>query len=166
MTDSPILTSSRQIQLPPDRRQSHVAAGVQRGVRRLFAQLGHATLPEFTLASGRRADIIALAPDGHLTIVEIKSSVADFRADQKWPDYEEFCDRFYFAVPDTVPFEILPEDRGLILADSFGAAIVREARPHTLAGARRKAVMLRFAHIAAGALHALADPDGVADGRL
>src|SRR5918911_407731 len=126
--------------LPADGRQSPVAAGIQRGVRRLFAQLGHVTMPEFTLANGRRADIIALAPDGALTIVEIKSSVADFRADRKWPDYEHFCDRFYFAVPETVPFDILPEDRGLILADSFGAAIMREARHHALAGARRKAV--------------------------
>ena len=165
MSDSPLLASRRPLAPPADRRQSPVAAGVQRGVRRLFAQLGHVTLPEFTLASGRRADVIALAPDGLLTIVEIKSSVADFRADQKWPDYEEFCDRFYFAVPETVPFEILPEDRGLILADAFGAAIVREARHHALAGARRKAVMLRFAHAAAGALHALADPDGVPAGR-
>jgi hypothetical protein len=122
--------------------------------------LGHVTLPEFTLGNGRRADLIALAPDGLLTIVEIKSSVADFRADQKWPNYEDFCDRFYFAVPETVPLDILPEDRGLIIADSFGAAILREARHQALAGARRKAVMLRFAHAAAGALHALADPDG------
>ncbi|HEY8382320.1 MAG TPA: MmcB family DNA repair protein [Microvirga sp.] len=152
--------------LPPDRRQSPIAAGVQRGVRRLFAQLGHVTLPEFTLANGRRADVIALAPDGQLTIIEIKSSVADFRADQKWPDYEDFCDRFYFAVPETVPFDVLPQDRGLILADSFGAAIMREAQSHALAGARRKAVMLRFAHVAAGILHAMADPDGVPDGRL
>jgi hypothetical protein len=143
-----------------------VAAGVQRGVRRLFAQLGHVSLPEFTLANGRRADVIALGPDGLLTIVEIKSSVADFRADRKWPNYEEFCDRFYFAVPETVPLEILPPDRGLILADSFGAAILREGRHHALAGARRKAVMLRFAHMAAGALHALSDPDGARDGRL
>jgi hypothetical protein len=159
-------TRSPSLRLGPDRRQSPIAAGVQRGVRRLFAQLGHVTLPEFTLANGRRADIIALAPDGQVTIVEIKSSVADFRADQKWPDYEDFCDRFYFAVPETVPFDILPADRGLIVADSFGAAILRDPRHHPLAGARRKAVTLRFAHLAAGLLHALADPDGVPDGRL
>jgi hypothetical protein len=154
------------LRLPVDGRQSATAAGIQRGVRRLFAQLGHVTLPEFTLASGRRADLMALAPDGTLTIVEIKSSVADFRADQKWPDYEGFCDRFYFAVPETVPLHILPEDRGLIVADSFGAAILRDARRHSLAGARRKAVTLRFAHAAAALLHSLADPDGVPDGRL
>ncbi len=155
-----------QPSLPADGRQSPVAAGVQRGVRRLFAQLGHSTLPEFTLANGRRADVMALAPDGSLTIVEVKSSIADFRADRKWPDYEGFCDRFYFAVPETVPFDILPEDRGLIVADSFGAAIMREAVHHPLAGARRKAVTLRFAHAAASLLHALADPDGIPDGRL
>ena len=151
----------RTLVLPVDGRQSPTAAGVQRGVRRLFAQLGQVTLPEFTLGNGRRADVIALAPDGTLTIVEIKSSVADFRADQKWPDYEEFCDRFYFAVPETVPFDVLPADRGLILADSFGAAIIREACRHPLSGSRRKAGPLRFAHAAASVLHGLADPDGL-----
>jgi hypothetical protein len=166
MSDSLKVSPGPSILLPADGRQSTVAAGVQRGVRRLFAQLGHVTLPEFTLANGRRADVMALGPDGCLTIIEIKSSVADFRADQKWPDYEPFCDRFYFAVPETLPLHILPEDRGLILADSFGAAILREARHHALPGARRKAVLLRFAHMAAGALHAMADPDGVPDGRL
>ncbi|HZH50713.1 MAG TPA: MmcB family DNA repair protein [Microvirga sp.] len=165
MSDSPALLGSQPVAFT-DGRQSPVAAGVQRGVRRLFAQMGHATIPEFTLANGRRADVIALAPNGTLTIVEIKSSVTDFRADRKWPDYEDFCDRFYFAVPETVPFHILPEDRGLILADSFGAAIMREAAHHPLPGARRKAVTLRFAHAAASLLHALADPEGIPDGRL
>jgi hypothetical protein len=165
MSDSSAVLRHRST-LPADGRQSPVAAGIQRGVRRLFAQLGHVSLPEFTLANGRRADLMALAPDGSLTIVEIKSSVADFRADRKWPGYEDFCDRFYFAVPETLPFDILPEDRGLIVADSFGAAVLREAAHHPLAGARRKAVTLRFAHAAASLLHALADPDGIPDGRL
>lgn len=164
MSDSSALKSP--LILPPDGRQSPVAAGIQRGVRRLFAQLGHVTLPEFSLSNGRRADLIALAPGGALTIVEIKSSIADFRADRKWPDYEDFCDRFYFAVPETLPFEILPEDRGFIVADSFGAAIMREATHHPLPGARRKAVTLRFAQTAASLLHALADPDAISDGRL
>ncbi len=145
--------------LPADGRQSPTALAVQRGVRRLFAQMGHATLPEFTLANGRRADVIALAPDGRLTIVEIKSCVADFRADRKWPDYRDFCDRFFFAVPHDLPAEILPETTGLIVADAFGAAILREAPAHELAAARRKAVILRFARAAAVQLHALADPD-------
>ena len=145
--------------LPIDGRQSPTALSVQRGVRRFFRQLGHVTLPEFTLGNGRRADLIALAPDGCITIVEIKSSIADFRADQKWPSYADFCDRFYFAIPETVPYEILPEDRGIIIADSFGAAILREGGKHPLAGARRKAVTLRFAHAAASLLHGLADPE-------
>lgn len=165
MSESQIASRKAPLLLTADGRQSPVAGGVQRGVRRLFAQLGHVTLPEFTLANGRRADVMALGPDGSLTIVEIKSSVADFRADQKWPDYEPFCDSFYFAVPETLPLDILPDDRGLIVADSFGAAIIREARHHALAGARRKAVMLRFARAAAGALHAMADPEGAPGGR-
>ncbi|NIX75609.1 MmcB family DNA repair protein [Microvirga terricola] len=165
MSESPI-ASAPSLVLPPDGRQSAAAAGIQRGVRRLFAQLGHATIPEFTLASGRRADVIALSSNGVLTIIEIKSSVADFRADRKWPDYQDFCDRFYFAVPESLPLDILPEDRGLIVADTFGAAILREATHHPLSGARRKAVTLRFARAAASALHALADPDCVLDGKF
>jgi hypothetical protein len=162
------MAASSQVlrQLPPDGRQSLVAAGVQRGVRRFFAQLGSVTLPEFSLANGRRADVIALAPDGCITIVEIKSSVVDFRTDRKWPDYREFCDRFFFAAPASVPFGIFPEEAGLIAADSFGAAIVRQAPLHALAGARRKAVTLRFARQAAATLHGLADPDAVTDGVL
>ncbi len=152
--------------LPPDGRQSQVAAGLQRGVRRLMAELGHVTLPEFTLANGRRADLIALAPCGLLTIVEIKSGLADFRADRKWRDYREFCDRFYFAVPETMPQGVLPEDTGLVVGDAYGAAMLREAPHHPLAGARRKAVTLRFARAAAGLLHSLADPGAVRDGAL
>ena len=154
------------ISFPPDRRQSATALHVQRGVRRLFADLGHVTIPEFSLASGRRADVIALCPAGRLTIVEIKSSVADFRADRKWPDYRDYCDRFYFAVPDTLPEGLTPQEAGLIVADAFGAAILRDPAEHVLSGARRKAVTLRFAHSAARLLHALADPGAVRDGTL
>jgi hypothetical protein len=117
---------------------------------------------ELALASGRRTDIVALGPDGTIWIIEIKSSVADFRADAKWPGYRDFCDRFSFAVPEDFPTEILPADAGLVLADGFGAAVVREAPEHRLVGARRKAVTLRFAHAAAGRLHALVDPQGAA----
>lgn len=152
--------------LPTDGRQSQIAAGLQRGVRRLMAELGHVTMPEFTLANGRRADLIALAPCGLLTIVEIKSCVADFRADRKWPDYRDFCDRFYFAVPEDMPHGILPEDTGLIVGDAYGAMVLREPPHHPLAGARRKAVTLRFARAAAGLLHSLADPGAVRDGAL
>lgn len=161
------MTSLAQfLPLPIDRRQSRVAAGLQRGLRRFFAQLGQASLPEFGLPNGRRADLIALSRDGCLTIVEIKSSIADFRVDRKWPDYREFCDRFYFAIPETVPPEIIPDHVGLMIADPFGAAILRDAPDHILAGARRKAVTLSFARAAAVTLHALADPDSVPDGAL
>ncbi len=152
--------------LPPDGRQSATALHIQRGVRRLLADLGCCTLPEFPLVNGRRADVIALCPAGRLTIVEIKSSVADFRADRKWPDYRDFCDRFFFAIPEHVPESLIPEDCGLIVADAYGAAILREPTEHALTGARRKAVTLRFAHSAARLLHALADPGAVREGAL
>ena len=152
--------------LPPDRRQSPTALKLQRGVRRLFNEMGCATLPEFSLVNGRRADVIALCGAGRLTIVEIKSSVADFRADRKWPDYRDFCDRFFFAIPDTVPEALIPEECGLIVADAFGGLVVREAPEHPLSGPRRKAVTLRFAHSAARVLHGLADPGAIRDGAL
>ena len=127
--------------LPPDRRQSATALQVQRGVRRLFAELGHVTIPEFSLANGRRADVIALCGAGKLTIVEIKSSVADFRADRKWPDYRDFCDRFFFAIPEEVPESLIPEECGLIVADAYGAELSRMAPAAKLAAARRARVM-------------------------
>ncbi|TVR07148.1 MAG: DNA repair protein MmcB-related protein [Salinarimonadaceae bacterium] len=142
-----------------DGRQSQTALAIQRGVRRLFARMEMASLTELTLASGRRADVISLGRDGALVIVEIKSCLADFRADRKWPGYRDFCDRFYFAVGHDFPHDVLPDETGLIVADGFGAQIVREAPEHPLAAARRKAVTLRFARAGASALHALADPE-------
>ena len=147
---------------PPDGRQSQTALAVALGARRLLASHGFTSVTELTLASGRRADIVGLGPDGTIWILEIKSCVADFRADGKWPDYRDFCDRFSFAVPQDFPTEILPADAGLVLADAFGAAVVREVPEHRLAGARRRTVMLRFAHAAAGRLHGLVDPQGAA----
>jgi hypothetical protein len=143
-----------------DGRQSPVAARLQRGVRRLLASLGQVSVTELTLASGRRADVVALAPDGEITIVEIKSCLADFRADGKWRDYHAYCDRFFFAVGEDFPVEVLPEEVGLVMADGYGAAILRPAERLALPGARRKAVMLRFAQAAASRLHSLADPEG------
>ena len=91
-------------------------------------------------------------------MVEIKSSLADFRADQKWPEYLEFCDHFYFAVPEGFPQEVLPEDQGLLVADSYGAAVLRDSLTFGLAPARRKSLLLRFAQTAAGRLQNLTDP--------
>jgi len=146
--------------LPPDGRQSDVAQKIARGVRRLLRAKGFASVTELPLLHGRRADIVALHPDGALLIVEIKSSIADFRADHKWRDYAAHCDRLYFAIPDEMPAEIMPEDAGLIVADHWGAEIVREAELRAIAPATRRAVMLRFAIAAADRLHRLADPNG------
>jgi hypothetical protein len=155
-------TAATDLRVRPDGRQSPTALAVCTGVRRLLAGLGCATLCELTLASGRRADVIGLTRDGCLWIVEIKSSLADLRADGKWPDYRDFCDRFFFAVPNGFPLNRLPAGTGVILADAYGAAILQEAPEHRLAGARRKAVTLRFAHVAANRHHALVDPAGSA----
>src|SRR6056297_1196471 len=141
-----------------DGRQSPAALAVQRGVRRLFARMQAASVTELVLASGRRADVVVLGRGGEIAIIEIKSSVADFRADRKWQSYRAYCDRFYFAVPEAFPAALIPKDAGLILADGFDAAILREPPAHPLAGARRKAMTLRFAHAAAGALLAISDP--------
>ena len=154
--------SSASLQVPADGRQSPAAIAICTGTRRLLSGLGYASATELTLASGRRADIIALGPDGCVWIVEVKSSLADFRADAKWPEYQEYCDRFFFAVGHGFPSDVLPEEAGLIVADGFGAAIMRDAPEHKMAGARRKAVTLRFAHMAANRHHMLVDPAGAA----
>ena len=142
-----------------DGRQSEAALAIARGARRCLLAHGLATITEFTLASGRRADLAALSDSGELWIVEIKSSLADFRADQKWPEYRDYCDRLLFAVDNAFPIDVLPPDCGLILADKYGGEIVRAAPEHKLPAARRKAVLQRFARIAALRLHALADPE-------
>ena len=125
------------------------AARLARGVTRALHDLGQACLTEFTLRSGRRVDVIGLDPDGQLTIVEIKSSLEDFRADRKWRDYLDYCDRFFFAVAESFPQQVLPEDCGLMIADGYGAAVLREAPLLPLAPARRRAQILRFAQAAA-----------------
>jgi hypothetical protein len=142
-----------------DGRQSEAALAIARGARRLMRSLGLSTITELGLRDGRRADIVGLAPDGELWIVEVKSCPADFRADRKWRDYAAHCDRLYFAISDATPAEMMPEDAGLILADRFGAAILREAERRPLPPATRRAMMLRFAAVAADRLHRLADPE-------
>ncbi len=134
------------------------AARLARGVTRALHDLGQASLIEFTLRSGRRVDVIGLDPAGRLTIVEIKSSLEDFRADRKWRDYLDYCDRFFFAVPEDFPQEVLPEDCGLMIADGYGAIVLREAPLLPLAPARRRALILRFAQTAAQRLSHVEDP--------
>jgi hypothetical protein len=129
-----------------------------RGVARALAQRGYATLTEVSLANGRRADVMGLGRGGELVIVEVKSSLQDFRSDAKWREYREFCDRFYFAVAEDFPRAAIPEDCGLIVADGFGAAVVRESPVAPMAAARRKAVTLRFALLGSERLRRLLDP--------
>jgi hypothetical protein len=141
-----------------DGRQSEAAADISRGTMRMLQSLAFAPVMELTLANYRRADIAAIGPKGEIWIIEVKSCLADYRADGKWPDYSDYCDRFFFAVDADFPAEIIPDDTGLILADRYGAEIVRDSQEHRLPGARRKAVTLRFARAAAQRLHGLVDP--------
>src|SRR4029077_2705140 len=134
------------------------AALLARGVCRALDQLGYASLTEFPLANGRRADILALGRTGDLVIVEIKSSVADFRADRKWSAYRDFSDRLYFAVPNDFPRALIPDECGLMVADSFSAAVLRDGSTTRLDPGRRRALTRRFARIAAMRLRRLLDP--------
>ena len=128
-----------------------VTLALTRGIARMMPDMGLAVLAEFKLPNGRRADLAGLCPKGMLTIVEIKSCREDLAVDTKWPEYKDYCDRFFFGVSEVFPFEMIPEEEGLIVADAFGGAILREAAEDKLAGARRKAVTLRFARQAASA---------------
>jgi hypothetical protein len=148
------------VSFPVDGRQSPTALAVARGTARYLHALGYCVVSELPLPSGRRADLVALGGDGEIVIVEIKSSVADFRADQKWMDYRMHCDRLFFATVVEVPSEIFPPDTGLIVADAFGATVLNEAPEYRLPAATRKAMMLRFARAAALRLQTLADPQG------
>ena len=121
---------------------------VTRGAARLLHQLGWAPVLEAPLPNGRRADILALGPRGEFAIVEVKSSLQDYRADAKWADYRPYCDRFYFAVSPEFPRQALPGP-GVIVADGFGGAVLAEAPETPLAPARRRALTLAFARMAA-----------------
>lgn len=122
---------------------------VTRGAARLMAALGYACVLEFPLPNGRRADIMALGPRGEIVIIEVKSSAQDYLADRKWSEYRPYCDLFYFAVAPEFPQALLPEEPGLIVADAFGGAVLREAGGVPLASARRKALTLAYARLAA-----------------
>ena len=127
-----------------------ITSAVTRGAARLFAALGYAPLLEVGLPNGRRADIMALGPRGQIAVAEVKSGLEDFRTDRKWAEYLPYCDAFYFAVAREFPREILPEEPGLIVADAFDGAVLRDAPLAALAGARRKALTIAFGRLAAG----------------
>lgn len=144
----------------PEQIQELLARRLARGIARSLTARGFATLTEFMLLTGRRVDVIAVNGAGQTVIVEIKSSVADYRADQKWTEYLEFCDVFYFAVPVDFPREILPEDCGLMVADDYGAEVIREAPALVMNGSRRRAQTLRLALTAMQRLGRMNDPEG------
>ncbi len=136
---------------------------------RLFAQAGLTVLAEVPLPGGRRADLLAIDTKGQITIVEVKVSRADLHGDGKWPDYCDWCDRFFWALADGLDPAILdtppyrPDMAGLIIADRYGAAVVRDAAVEPIAPARRKAELLRVARLAMRRVMLAADPDLAAD---
>ena len=134
------------------------ADDITRGVIRLMGDLGYAPLTEFKLTSRRRVDVAALDRDGRFVVVEVKSSLSDFRADNKWSEYLDFCDFFYFAVAPDFPQDVLPGEHGLIYADSYEATIVRPAAESLMNGNRRRTQTLRFARTGANRLVGRSDP--------
>ncbi len=129
-----------------------------RGIARALADMGYQSLTEFRVGRDRRVDVIGLGRDGTFIVVEIKTSEADFRGDGKWRDYLPFCDRFFFAVPEDFPRDLLPAEHGLMIADAFAAAIVRTAPEAPMNGNRRRAQLLRFARTAAQRHRQATDP--------
>jgi len=138
---------------------------VCRAAARFCAQRGWAPVREMPLPNGRRADILALLPDGGFAVVEVKSCARDFLTDGKWPDYRAYCDRLYFAVDLDFPQALIPDEVGLLVADGPDAVLLRDAPAHPLASARRRALLHRYAVTAAGRLAALQDPAGLTEMR-
>jgi hypothetical protein len=130
-----------------------ITLAVRQGATRCLIHAGYSPIWEFSLANNRRADICGLSQKGDILIVEVKSGIHDFKSDTKWREYAPFCDLFYFAVTPDFPLDLIPsngaEAPGLIVADAFGAEIIRPAPRFDLAPARRKAVTLSFARHAA-----------------
>lgn len=120
-----------------------------RGVQKLLHDMGYDSLMEVKLRIRRRVDVMGINDKGRIIIVEVKSGPADFRVDEKWSEYLDFCDEFYFAVDVEFPQGLLSESHGLIIADSFGGAVARPSNDFNLNAARRRNVTLRFARIAA-----------------
>jgi hypothetical protein len=148
-TETPVIATQQT--LTPGQR-------LARGVGRHLASLGFSVVEEFSPERGKRLDVMALGPAGEIWIVECKSSRADFASDAKWDGYLEWGDRYFWAVDPAFPAGILPSDTGLIVADGYGAEILRMGPESKLSGARRGAVVRRFAHYAARRLQALRDP--------
>ncbi len=149
--DDMILDESAPLPAMPGQR-------LARGVCRALRQFDFVTVEELVPTPGLRVDVMALGPKGEVWIIECKSSRADFRADQKWQGYLEWCDRFFWAVDGDFPTELLPEGTGLIVADAYDAAILRMGQDTPLPAARRKVMLQKFARHAALRLQAFRDP--------
>ncbi len=139
---------------------------VRRATARLCLQLGWSPVHEVPLPNGRRADILALRPDGGFACIEVKSGARDFLADTKWPEYRDFADELYFAVDQDFPLELLPAETGLMVACGREAEMLRPAPSHPLSPARRRALLHRFAALAAGRLAGFEDPAGAVGVRM
>ena len=146
---------------PPLPRQARpdITVAVCRGACLLMRQAGQAVLLEMPLPNGRRADIFAVGRAGELTIVEVKSTIEDWRVDVKWPDYLDWCDQLYFAVPVDFPQPLIAGEVGLIVADAYGGEILRHPSRRPVAAARRKALLIDCARLASERLARLEDPD-------
>lgn len=138
------------------------AAAIRRATALLCVRLGWSPIHEVPLPNHRRADIMALRGDGGFACIEVKSGLRDFLTDAKWPEYRHYADALYFAVDDAFPLDRLPDGAGLIVACGREAELVREAPPHPLAPSRRRALLHRFAMLAALRLASRDDPDGMA----
>ena len=147
----------------PERTAPERTANVARAAARFCAQRGWAPVQEVPLPNGRRADIVSLLPDGRFAVIEVKSCARDFLTDRKWPEYRDYCDLLFFAVDGEFPRDMLPEDVGLMVADSHDTALLRDAPEHLLAPARRRALLHRFASLAASRLAAMTYPAGFAE---
>ncbi|WP_169566622.1 MmcB family DNA repair protein [Sneathiella limimaris] len=130
-----------------------------RGVQTLFEAMGYAVMTEVKLRIRRRVDVMGINDKGHILIAEVKSGAADFRSDSKWMEYLDFCDGYYFAVDETFPTDLLPEDQGLIIADEFHGEIIRPSQDFKLNASRRRNVTLRFARQAALRLSQSSKPE-------
>lgn len=130
-----------------------------RGVARHLASYGFVSVEELVPTRGLRVDVMGLGPKGEIWVVECKSSRADFQSDHKWHGYLDWCDRFFWAVDDQFPTELLPDETGLIIGDAYGAEILRMGPETKLAPARRKVMIQKFATQAARRLQLLRDPD-------
>ncbi|MEM9306927.1 MAG: MmcB family DNA repair protein [Pseudomonadota bacterium] len=130
-----------------------------RGTARLLRSHGFACVEELVPARGLRVDVMGLGPKSEIWIVECKSSRADFTSDAKWQGYLEWCDRYFWAVDENFPTDLLSPESGLIIADAYGAEILRMAEEQKVSPARRKSLVQKFAQTAAQRLHVLRDPD-------